>query len=197
MNRLESWYSNVPWYPSDGEIRCSPKSVADRSICRLGWPPGSCFWPATPCRFWEPSRPRLGRPEPIKPEALQVLPADDRGMAMIVGRRGSVPPDRWVVVHTLDTDEFVITQADGGGRFSVSAFAPAGAVLQIHHRVRRPPLPELDPDPSSSPALILELTPSTSSRDRDDRLNADAIMRQELARVVVRCRLSERRGRSR
>lgn len=136
----------------------------------------------------EPSR--LGRPEPITPEALQVLPADDRGMATIVGRRGSVPPHRWVVVHTLDTDEFVITQAGADGRFRVSAFAPAGAVLQIHHRHRRPPIPELDPDPSSSPALIFEWTPSTSSRDRDAHLNADAIMRHELARIVVRCRLS-------
>jgi hypothetical protein len=136
----------------------------------------------------EPSR--LPRPEAIEPEALQVLPADEHGMAMIVGRRGSVPPDRWVVVHTLDTDELVITQADEGGSFSVSAFAPAGAVLQIHHRMRRPPLPELDPDPSSSPAVILELTPSTSLRDRDAHLNADAIMRHELARVVVHCRLS-------
>ncbi len=138
----------------------------------------------------EPSR--LGRPEPIKPEAVRVFPADERGMATIVGRHGSVPPDRWVVIHTLDTDEFVITQADAEGGFAVRGFAPAGAVLQIHHRVRRPPLPELDPDPSSSPAMILELAslPSTDHHDRDDHLTADAVMRQELARIVVRCRLS-------
>jgi len=132
-------------------------------------------------------RSAVERPEPIKPESLRLLPADERGMALIYGRDGSVPPDRWVVIHTLDTDEFAITQADGDGSFLVSAFAPAGAVLQIHHRIRRPPLPELDPDPSSSRAVILELAASTST---DNRLTADAIMRQELARVVVRCQLS-------
>lgn len=137
-------------------------------------------------------RPGRERPGPISPEAVRVLPADERGMATIYGRRGSVPPGRWVVVHTLDTDELVITRAEADGSFRLSAFAPAGAVLQVHHRRRRPPLPELDPDPSSSPALILELGPSPSSggRDGDHRLSADAVMRHELARVVVHCRLS-------
>jgi len=127
------------------------------------------------------------RPEPVKAEALQVSPADDGGMATVAGRVGSVPPDRWVVIHTLDTDELVVTQADVEGSFAVRAFAPTGAVLQIHHRVRRPHLPELDPDPTSSPAVILELPLSSST---GHRLTADAIMRHELARVVVSCRLS-------
>lgn len=133
------------------------------------------------------------RPEPINRKDVHVSRADQRGMAVIQGRVGSVPPYRWVVIHTLDTDEFVSTQAAADGSFEVHAFAPAGAVLQIHHRLRRPRPPELEPDRSSSPAIILELGPAAGadSRTGDDRFAADAIMRHELARVLVRCYLSD------
>ncbi len=129
---------------------------------------------------------------PIDPDSLVIVSADEQGMATILGLGGCVPPDRWVVIHTIDTDELVLTQADDDGGFRVRVFAPPGAVLQIHHRQRRPPLPELDPDPSASAAVILELgpSPSTSSNESDDRLRANAIMRHELARVWVDCRLS-------
>ncbi len=132
------------------------------------------------------------RADPIDPDAVVVMPADEQGMTTVVGLRGCVPPGRWVVMHTLDTDELVLARADDEGAFRTRAYAPPGAVLQIFHRLREPPLPELDPDPSTSPALILELGASRLTGDDADHdpRHANAIMRHELARIWVDCRLS-------